>query len=227
MWAYVALAAAQVIGGYQQSEIIKQSADMKKSVDDMNAKFADLDAFNATAQGYSEAARYSTVADQTIAAQRSAYAGANVSLGYGTAGDVEKDSSVTKLVNTLELQRQGRAKALGYQQQALNTRLGGEMAQLQGAMDAGAAQNHGVMSAASTLVNGYERYKTSGVGNQKLSGSQTTPSYTKPGASYTDKNAPGGYGSSGHEAWFFGSNPSPHTQPTQNSSLFSDSDWKF
>lgn len=205
MWAYLALAAAQLAGGYQQADLIKKSADVQASVNDMNAKYDELNAFRANAAGQSEAARYADIENATLGGQRTALAGANVDVGYGTAKDIQTDTKVTALVNTLELQKQGRDKAMGYNVQAINTRLGGQMAQLQGQMDAGAAQNRGLMSAASTAVSGYERMQSSGVGNQKLSGSNSTPTYSKPGARASEPS------------WFFGDNPAPYSQPAMGS----------
>lgn len=208
MLAYFALAAAQLAGSYQQADLIKQSGDVQNSVAEMNAKFADLDAYNASREGLSESARYATVADQTIGSQRGAFAGANVDVNYGTAKDVQQDTKLTAMMNTLELQRRGREKALGFQQQALNTRLGGTMSQLQSQLDAGTAQNKGFLSAASTLVTGYERDQSTGVGQQKLSGSNDTPTYSKPGSRQA---APGE-----QKHWFYGSD-GPSAQPTVGS----------
>lgn len=221
MWAYALLAGAQLIGGYQSADAIKQNGQVKSSIDDMNAKFADLDAFNATRNGQSKAARFDTTTAAVIGKQRTAMAAAHVDVGYGTAADVQSDSKLTSMVNVLELQRQGREQAKGYQMQAINTRLGGQMNLFQADLDASAAINKGFTGALSTGISGYERLQSSGTGTTSKSGSTDTPKW---GGGSPDSYA--NPASAPKEAWFFGPNPSPHAQPT-SSSLFSDSDWKF
>lgn len=226
MWAYALLAGAQLIGGYQQGDAIKGSAEVQKSINDMNAQFQELDAFDAQKAGYSKAARYQSVVDSTIGKQRTALASEHVDVGYGTAADVQAESKLTGMLNVLEIQRQGREAAHGFQMQAINTRLGGEMATLQANMDASSAENRGFTSALSTGVSGYSHMQSTGTGLGSKSGTNSAPTWRpNTASSYTDKNAPGGYGSK--PAWFFGSDPSRHSQPSQSSSLFSDSDWKF
>jgi hypothetical protein len=226
MWAYALLAGAQLIGGYQQADAIKGSADVQQSINNLNANYQELDAFNAQKAGYSQAARYQTVVDSTIAKQRVDEAAGGQAVGYGTAATAEGDSKLTGMLNVMEIQRQARESAHGYQVQAINTRLGGQMTQLQAGMDASAAENRGFTSALSTGVSGYERLQSTGSGVTSKSGSNSSPRWRQ-ASSYTDASKPGGYGSSTSPAWFFGSNPSPYSQPSQSSSLFSDSDWKF
>ena len=170
MYAYFALAALQAVGGFQQADIIRQNGDLQSSVNNMNARFADLDAFNAKSAGYSNAARYDSVIDSTVGAGRAAYASENVAVGYGTAGDVEKDNKIAGLVNTLQLKRGAENAAAGYQTQAINIRLGGQMTQLQSGLNASAAQTQGIMSAIGTGVTGYQMSNLTGRGRDKDSG---------------------------------------------------------
>jgi hypothetical protein len=206
MWAYLALAAAQLVGGYQQGELIRQNGDLQASINNMNAKYSDIDAYNAETAGISESARYATVIDATIAKQRTAYASDNVDVNYGTAAEVQADSKLTGFLNTLELQRQGRERALGYTVQGMNTRLGGQMTQLQSQMDAAAAEGKGVMGAISTGISGYSRSLSTGKGTTSKSGTNTAPTWSDSGNS-----------SAQQPSWFFGTDPRPHSQ----ASLFS------
>lgn len=226
MWAYALLAGAQMIGGFQQADAIRGSAAVQSSVNDMNAKFQELDAYDAEKAGIAKSARYSTVIDSTVAKQRTVLASEHVDVGYGTAADVQADSKITGMLNVLEIQRQGREVAHGFQMQAINTRLGSQMSTLQANMDASAAQNRGFTSALATGISGYDRMQSTGTGFTAKSGTNSSPQWRQ-ASSYTDKSVPGGYGSpQSQPAWFFGSNPSPHSQPS-SSSLFSSSDWKF
>lgn len=228
MWAYAALAGVQIIGGYQQAAMIRKSADIKAGIDAMNAKYIDIDAYNASTAGVSAGARQDNSTNQVVAKQRAALAGSGVSVDYGTAADIQADSKVTGMLNTLELQRQGREKALGYKVQAINTRLGSTMAQTQSDMDAAAAQSKGIMSAASTAISGYDRSLSTGKGVASKSGDSGTPTY---GSSLGGSMA----APSQQPTWFYGDEPrSYYSQPTVGSqyapsdrSLFSNSNWGF
>lgn len=224
MWAYAILAGAQLIGGYQQADAINNGAKVQQSISDMNARFADLDAFNANKAAGGKAARYQSMVDATVAKQRSTLASQKVDVNYGTAADVQTESKLTGNLNVLEIQRQGADQARGYQMQAINTRLGGQMGLLQASMDASAAVNRGVTGALSTGISGYQQAQSTGTGLGSKSGTNSTPQWGGGGST-----TPGSFenpAASPKEAWFFGPNPSPHSQPT-NSSLYSDSDWKF
>lgn len=170
MYAALALAAVQLIGGYQQADIIRKNGDLQTNVNNLNAQFADLDAFNATKSGYSTAARYQSVVDQTQGAVRGAYASEGVAVGYGTAGEVEKDNHIAGLMNTLQIQRNARDTAMGYQTQAMNIRLGGQMTQLQSSLSASASESSGALKAIGTGITGYQMDNLSGRGKDKDSG---------------------------------------------------------
>ncbi len=225
MEAYLALAAAQMATGFQQAQMIRKSAEVKASIDEMNARYAEIDSYNAGIAGVSAGARQESNTSQVVAKQRAAMAGANVGVDYGTAQDIQGDSKVTGMLNVLELQRQGREKALGYKVQAINTRLGAQMSTLQAGMDAGAAQTRGIMNAASTGLSGYDRMQSTGKGIASKSGDNATPTYGGPQNTVTAKGQP---------SWYFGDSPRPYAQPVlggeygaKDRSLFSDSNWGF
>lgn len=207
MWVYAILAAAQMVNGFQQAEMIKKNAEINQSVAEMNAEFSDLDAYKANNAGLSEAARYQTVVDSTLAAQKTAMAAQHVDINYGTATDIESDSKITGMINVLEIQRQGREKALGYNVQGINTRLGGVMGKLQGQLDASSAQSRGILNAVSTGISGYDRMESTGRGNTSRSGSNSAPQWRQ-GTSTMESSKP---------AWFFGQEPSRYSQPSLSS----------
>lgn len=156
-WAIAAVAAFQLISGYQQAEMIREQAQLKKKIDNMNADAADLDAFNAEADGYGGAARYQNVIDSTVSDQRTAYAANNVDVNYGTAAEVQTDTKITGMQNLMDIQKQARNKAYGYKQQAINIRLQGDYTVLQGNINASGAEAQGVANAINTGVTGYSR----------------------------------------------------------------------
>ncbi len=172
---YGALAAFQVISGNQQAATIEAQANLKQRIDNLNADRADIDAYEAEKFGFTESARYQSVVDATAANQKVAYASQNVDVNYGTAADVQGETRLTGLLNTLEIQRQAREKAAGFKNQARNLRLGGGMAAQQGAIDANATRNQGYIGAAGTLLSGYSRNSSSTDVALKKDGAGATP----------------------------------------------------
>lgn len=155
--AFAVLAAMQVISGNNQAAALRAQAKRKQMIADMNAEFAELDAWEAEQQGYADQARYQGVVDATVGTQRVAYASKNVDIGYGTAAEVQAETRITGMLNMLDIQKQARNKALGFKKEAQNLRLGGEMTRQQGDMDATATQNAAYMNAAGTALSGYDR----------------------------------------------------------------------
>jgi hypothetical protein len=179
MFAYLALAALQVVGGFQQADITRKNGDLQNDIAEMNAKFADLDAFNARAQGQSNAARYDSTVNQTIAADKAAYAGAGVDVGYGTAKDIEADNKIAATNNVLQIKRQAENQAVGFQTQAINIRLGGHMTQLQSNLNAASEESAGIMKGISTGISGYAYGESTGKGVASKTGSDGKPTYDK------------------------------------------------
>src|SRR5438445_632081 len=118
MYAYLALAGLQLVGGYQQADIIRQNATLQSNIADMNAKYAQVDAYNAIESGYGNANKYAGQVDTAISSEREAYASADVDIKYGTAKDVESDNRIAGLENVLQIQRQAQNAAAGYEAQA-------------------------------------------------------------------------------------------------------------
>lgn len=179
MYAYLALAALQLVGGFQQADITRKNGDLQYDIADMNAKFAELDAFNSIATGQGTAAKYATTVNQTQAADKAAYASEGVDVNYGTAKNVESDNRVAGLNNTLQIQRQAQNQAVGFQTQAINIRLGGHMTQLQSNLNAASQESSGIMKAISTGVAGYAYGESTGKGNSSRTGTDSKPTYDK------------------------------------------------
>ncbi len=155
-----ALGGLQMWSGLQQAEIIKGQSDLTQNMANMNAKYAEIDAWEAEKYGYSETARYQTVVDQTVGEQRAALAASNVDVGFGTAQEIQQETKLTGFLNQLDIQRQARAKAMGLKIEASNYRLQGAFQGLQGESQAAAARNAGIMNGLRTAVSGYGEYAT-------------------------------------------------------------------
>lgn len=151
------LAALQVYSSFQQAEITRQFSNLQSRVGALNAQFAELDAYKTEQAGYSTAARYGSVVDKTIGAQRSGYAEQGADVSYGTAKNVQDQTRTVGYLNQLDMIRQARERALGIQRTAINYRLGATTAQTQGSLDAGSMETAGVLQAGSTALSGYRR----------------------------------------------------------------------
>lgn len=178
MYAYLALAGLQAVGGFQQADITRRNGDLQNDVADMNAKYAELDAYNSISAGQTGAAKYDSTVNQTIGADRAALAGENVDVKYGTAKDIESDNKIAAQTNVLQIQRQAQNQAVGYQTQAINLRLGGHMTQLQSGLNAASQESAGIMKAISTGIAGYAYADSTGKGTTSRTGTDS-----KPGAS--------------------------------------------
>lgn len=149
-----ALATLQVVGGIHQSEMIRAQAALRQRLDDMNADAAEVDAYKAEVEGFSETARYQSVIDHTIADQRLAFTSQNIDANYGTAAQIQEESKFTGYVNILDIQRQAREKALGFKNDARNIRLGAGYRRMASNAEAAAQQFSGIVQGAGT-VTGY------------------------------------------------------------------------
>lgn len=202
---FLALAALQAVGGFQQAQITRQNGDLQYDIAKMNAKYAELDAFNARAEGQGNAAKYESQANQVIGADKAAFAGAGVSIGYGTANDVVTDNKIAAKNNVLQIQRQAQNKAVGYETQGINILLGGRMQQLQSGLNAAAEQSAGIMKAVATGVSGYAYSQTTGKGTTSKTGTDSSPTYDRP----INMNMGGGPGDgvTNRMAWYPDSGP--------------------
>lgn len=176
-YGYIALAALQLYGSYQMSQITRENGELQDKIADFNSQFAELDAFNARAKGQGDAARYGEQIDQVQASDKAAEAGAGITIGYGTSADIDSDNKVAGMNNVLQIQRAAQNQAVGYENQAINIRLGGSQAQLQSGLNASAQQYSGVMSAAGTLMAGYANSESTGKGSSSRTGTDSSPVY--------------------------------------------------
>lgn len=156
-YAYGGLAVLQLAQGYYSAKNIRQTAELNNDIADMNAEFAELDAYDAEIEGYSDQARYQSIVDSTLATQRTRLAAGDVELGYGTAGEIEKEDIFIAEINKMEIENQARATALGYKREARDFRLGGFLGRLSAEARAEAAKFRGLTGATQTGLTGYQR----------------------------------------------------------------------
>jgi opacity protein-like surface antigen len=213
MWAYVALAGAQVISAAQQAEMIQKQAKVQQRINEINAEFSELNAWEAMGDAQGEAARYDTQVSDVLGKQHAAFSGADVQIGYGTAGAVDADTRTMGMLNVLELQRRGRQQAFQHKIQAINQRLSGYMTGLQADIDAGAAIRQGTFAAAQTGIEAMKARASQGTGNSSKSGTPETPQF---GPDEQKPADPKKVTKNGHPYWWFGYDPQPYYQPTKS-----------
>ena len=134
--AYAALAGLQLLSGVQQANAIQKQAELQKQLDRFNIEQAELDV-NST--------------------QRNTYYAADVDPNFGTAKDIQTDSSVTGKLNLIDIQNQAHQQALGYKKQANNMRGQSELNQIGAEFKAKGVRNAAILGAANTALTGYER----------------------------------------------------------------------
>jgi hypothetical protein len=156
-YAYAAMAGLQLVGGYFASQNIKETAKLNREISDMNAEFAELDAYDALAQGGTDMASYQAQIDNTLAEQSTMMHAQDIDVNYGSAASVASETKFVGQLNLMEIQKQAQNKALGFKRQARDIRLGGALQQSADHTRAGQAMLSGVTSAAKTGMTGYAK----------------------------------------------------------------------
>jgi hypothetical protein len=155
--AYAALAAYQAGSGLRQAQAIRDQADLTRKLNEVNARYAEYDAYNADLNGYAEAAAYQPKIDETVNQQKVAFQAQNVDTTFGTAAEVQKETRSIGLLNQLEMENQARAKARGFLREAERIRNSSNMQSAESDMRANSASISGYAGAFSTGVSAYEK----------------------------------------------------------------------
>jgi hypothetical protein len=128
----VAAASIAVTGGVLAAGAAKANADLVQGADNLNSKYAELDAYDAAQSGNTKAARYENTINETVGAQKTTEAAENVNVNFGTAAQITGQTKLTGFLNQLDMQQQATQQALGYKVQANNYILAGENAEISG-----------------------------------------------------------------------------------------------
>lgn len=154
-WGAVGMVGFQLWSSFQQAEMIRQQAQLTEQINEMNAKFDELEAWEVEKGAHTRAARYQATVDATISQQREAYAAQNVDPNFGTALAIQEESRLTGLLNQLDIIEQGHRSAMGLRNQARNRRLGSYMGELQSEAAARGTVTQGFVGAGRTML-GYQ-----------------------------------------------------------------------
>lgn len=159
-WVVAGTAAFGIIAGGQQADNVRANAQITQQVAELNAKYADLDAYNASQAGITRADRYQQVIDATVGEQKTTMASKNVDVNFGTAAEVQAESKLTGFLNQLDIKTQANNVARGFSVQAMNYRLNGATGAAQAASTAEGIQSSSLLNGAGTLVSGYTKGRT-------------------------------------------------------------------
>lgn len=160
--AYGGLAALQLAGGYFASQNIKATAELNRDISEMNAQFAELDAYDAALEGHTRQTRYQSVIDNTLAEQSTSLLAQDVDIHFGSAATLASETKFMGELNMMEIQKEAQNRALGYGREARNTRLSGALQYGADRTRAGQAMFQGVVGAAQTGLTGYKRASAGG-----------------------------------------------------------------
>lgn len=156
---YGGMAALQLAGGYFASQNIKATADLNRDISNMNAEFAELDAYDSKVEGFSNEARYQHVIDNTLADQRTIMGAEGVDVNYGSAASIAKETSFTGQLNLMQIEKEAQQQALGYTRQARDVRLGASLNYSSERARASQAMFSGVIGGVDSGLTGYQRSK--------------------------------------------------------------------
>lgn len=121
-----------LIGGYYASRNAEAVGQFRQEVAEFNAEFAELDAYDAELDGFTQEALYQKIVDSTLSDQRASFAAADVDVNFGTAATVQGETRLQAELNRMEIQKQAREKALGFEREARDLRNQGRNARQQG-----------------------------------------------------------------------------------------------
>lgn len=165
-WVTAAAIGVNVVGGIAQAQATEQAAQINNQVAQINAQYAELDSFNAKEQGFAIASRYQETVDQTIGVQKAGEAAGGQDVGFGTAAELGAQTKLTGYLNQLNINTQASQKALGYDVQANNIRLNGEIGVNTANVEAANAVIGGAAKGVSVGATGYGKPNTDTESNE-------------------------------------------------------------
>ena len=157
-YAYAGMAAFQVVTGLQQADLMRESNAIAQRIAAMNAEYAEHDAWEVAKFGETQAARYQTEIDGTIATQRANMAAADVDITSGTAKEIQEETRLTGFLNTLDIKAEGQSKAMGLRREAASIRMGAAQRTAQTELDASSTTRTAMIGAAQSGISAYNRW---------------------------------------------------------------------
>lgn len=142
--------AVQVVGQVKQGRAAKRIGESQAQLDEYNAAIAEQQADDALRRGGDEEARFAASVRGVVGEQRAGFAGQNVDVNTGSALDVQRDAQQLGHLDMLQIRRNAKREAWGYQVEAENYRRGAGIARQGGQAQLAASR----YAAAGTLLGG-------------------------------------------------------------------------
>jgi hypothetical protein len=155
------VASMQAFSGIKQADDIRSAARFNRELAEMNAKYIEMDAWEAEKYGFTQSSRYQSVIDDVISDQRVGLAGQGVDVNFGTAVELQKSNKLTGFLNQLDMIQQAQNASKNLKNQALNVRFGAVMDGIAADSKARGAENAGYLNAANTMAGAYSGYANS------------------------------------------------------------------
>ena len=139
-------AVTKAVAAKKQGNAAGRAADSQAQQYEFNAGIADLQAQDATQRGLEEEQKFRSQVRGLIGTQRAGFAGQNVSVGDGSAADVQGDTAFLGEQDARKIRANAQREAWGYQVQAEDLRKGADVAR-KGGQAARAAGTIGAIDA--------------------------------------------------------------------------------
>ena len=130
-------------GAISQASAMRAQGDYQKSMSDLNARIAGIEAKDAVSRGDTAAMQYKKNVAKVIGAQRSSYAAQGVNVDSGSASDIQDQTSLQAARDVNQIKSNSWREAWGYKVEAGNSSIAGTF-----------AQNAAKFNASSTLLTG-------------------------------------------------------------------------
>lgn len=151
------IAGLQLFQAYGQAQALAAMGDYQKSMSEINARNAELQAKDAIKRGDEAASEYSKKVNQTVGSQRTAYASQGVDIGYGSAKEIQKETYEIGARDAMTIKNNAFLEAMGYKSQAAEMNRAGRMAQMGSKSEAASTLLAGGINAAQTMYSNYGR----------------------------------------------------------------------
>lgn len=157
-YAFAGLATFQIINGLQQAELIRETGEISRKVNDLNAQFAEQDIFEAQKFGIGKADKYQNVVNSKLNEfeAKLAYEGIEGASGT-TLAQLKAESVANGIINQQEIRNQAMANVYGLKMNLLSSRTQAVIGQANTNLRANATQNAAILNTAAAGVDYYTR----------------------------------------------------------------------
>ncbi len=152
----VALAVAAVGTAAMQAKAQSDQGDYQKRMSNINARLADLQATETIKQGFKDEQLHRGQVRQVAGAQRASLAAQGIDVGSGTAADLQQETFSLGAEDALNIRMNAYKQAWGFNVEAENHRITGDMGERAGRNAATGSLLSGATQAGTTIYSGYK-----------------------------------------------------------------------